>query len=243
MEYMDEERLLSEEEQEVADPAEEEIVESEENQEAADPDMEEEEHQRTEADAAFARMRRDLEESRRNEEAQRKQNERFKDVLGRFGFNGENAEDVADAAQAHLEGKDIADIRNSRIAKAAEENEISRLRAENESLKRDAAAQVFAEDLAKIKKLDPSVKSIEDLGVEFAKLRAAGISCETAFNAIRKTENAEKVQPPAKMGRVNGKTASDKTFYSPEEVDRLTAEDYDKPGVMEAVMKSMTKWK
>ena len=65
MEYMDEDKILSEEEQEAADPAEEEIVESEENQEAADPGMEEEEHQRTEADAAFAQMRRGPEKTER----------------------------------------------------------------------------------------------------------------------------------------------------------------------------------
>lgn len=47
-----------------------------------------------------------------------------------------------------------------------------------------------------------------------------------------------------KMGSMKNPTNKEvKTYYSPEDVDKLTAEDYDNPTIMKYVRESMTKWK
>lgn len=46
------------------------------------------------------------------------------------------------------------------------------------------------------------------------------------------------------MGGLNTTTTADKEFYTPDEVDRLTDEDYEKnPKLLSKVRNSMLKWK
>lgn len=48
---------------------------------------------------------------------------------------------------------------------------------------------------------------------------------------------------PEKMGSMkNGNTQEEKTYYSPEDVDKLTSEELDDPKIFERVRKSMEKW-
>ncbi|MCQ2087690.1 MAG: hypothetical protein MJZ37_06450 [Bacilli bacterium] len=55
----------------------------------------------------------------------------------------------------------------------------------------------------------------------------------TSANAIK----------PEKIGSMkNGNTQEEKDFFTPEEVDKLTAEDYDNPQIFEKVRRSMAKW-
>ena len=42
---------------------------------------------------------------------------------------------------------------------------------------------------------------------------------------------------------MNTSTPKEKDYYSPEEVDRLSEKDLENPRVMEAVQRSMTKWR
>ena len=260
---MDEEKVLGEEEQEAAEPAE--YMESEENQEVAEPDERDSsgalypqndradgedssdasypqnDRGRNDADAAFARMRRELEESRRTGEVLKQQNERFKKVLEPFGFKGETADDIADMAQAHFEGRSVEDVRSAREAEEREKEEIRTLKAENTAFKQREAQRVFEEDLRTLRKLDPKIKSIDEMGRDFFVLRAQGVSTEVAYNAIRGAREAEKVVPPQKIGRINAQTKAEKDYYSGDELDRLTAEQLDDPRVLERAIRSMTK--
>ena len=49
------------------------------------------------------------------------------------------------------------------------------------------------------------------------------------------------IEPIGKLN--NQKAKEEKTTYTPDEVDRLTAKDYEDPKVMERVRASMLKWK
>ncbi len=104
----------------------------------------------------------------------------------------------------------------------------------------------FKSDLEAIKKAYPDEKatSVFDLGEEFLTLMSTGcISALSAYEVLRK-EKEKKVKVPVSTGDIKTTSTEEKDFYTPEEVDRLTAEDYDKdPKLMERVRRSMLKWK
>jgi len=259
---MDEKEFLGAEVQEAAEP---ETVGSEENQEVAEPGINEEvrteeagndnsdaapqRHSDTEggfptgnADRAFARMRRELEEKRRNEAVLRAQNTRLSSAMQHFGFNGNTPDEIADAIEAHTSGKSVEEIRSAREAKAREDADIQKLRNENAAFRQREAKRVFDEDLKTVQKLDPNVKNLNELGRDFFALRAQGVSTEVAFNAIKGVRDAQKVTPPPAIGKVNAKTKVERDFFTSDELDKLNSE-LDDPKVLEKAIRSMTKLK
>ena len=105
--------------------------------------------------------------------------------------------------------------------------------------------RILDDDLKEIKRLNPgeTAKSILDLGPQFLALRAAGVDTQTAYNAINQTRQQNTKPAPPEIGAVNTSTPKEKDYYSPEEVDRLSEKDLENPRVMEAVQRSMTKWR
>lgn len=88
--------------------------------------------------------------------------------------------------------------------------------------------------------------SEEDLGASYFTMRALGVAPFAAYQIVQRDMERLKggfISPPPRIGKVNNKTSEPKSFYSPEEVDRLTEADLNNPLVLEDVMKSMTKWK
>lgn len=246
---MDEKEFLGAEGQEFAEP---ERVESVENQEVAETGMNEEVETESNAeetakknsmDSAFARMRRELEEKRRSEEALRAQNERLSRSVQQFGFNGNTPDEIADAIEAHTSGKTIEEVRSARETKARENADIQKLRDENAAFRRREAQRVFDEDLKTIQKLDPKVKSLDELGRDFFELRAHGVSTEVAYSAIKSIKDAEKVTPPPSIGKVNAQTKIERDFFTSEELDKLTPSQLEDPKIMEKAMKSMGRLK
>ena len=126
---------------------------------------------------------------------------------------------------------------NASFRKMRLENE--RLREENERLTGDAVERQMAQDLALIRSMDESVTSLEELGEEFAALISAGISAPVAFAAL---QQAREAALPPRMGAISGGGKGEKTFYSPAEVDALTAAELADPAVWERVRESMTRW-
>ena len=115
--------------------------------------------------------------------------------------------------------------------------EIRRLILENEALKRKEAERILEADLAKVKRLDPKVRRIEDLGEVFIALRAGGVPCEEAYKAVASL-NTKKDIP--QMGDIAG-GAEEQEFFTPEEVKRMTTAEVKKN--YEKIRKSMSKWK
>ena len=123
--------------------------------------------------------------------------------------------------------------------------QLQELQAENIALRQLACERHFADDLAKIRELNPNeaAQSIFDLGETFFTLRCNDIALQTAYEASRAEALRNTVPAPAAIGAVNGRAAAEKEFYTPAEVDRLTEKDFKKnPSLLEKVQKSMRLW-
>lgn len=205
--------------------------ETEENQESAGGQK----PQKLSADQAFAKMRRELAEK----EAKLR---RLTETTRRLGFTGRDPDEIADAAEAHFTGKSVEEIRQARMARQQQQSEVQAMAAQLQQYQMKEVQQKMEADLAAIRKLDPGVKSLDDLGPEYFRLIQAGVSGEVAYRAIKSKEDSTKAAPPQKIGRINAKTKAEKDFFTPEEVDKLSPAELDDPKTMEKVMKSMTKW-
>lgn len=198
--------------QEVAEPAEE-VVTGAEEQEVAEPV--------DKSDAAFAEMRREIERLQLD-------NARKDKALGLY-FDGENKEVKA---IAHAMGQDPADVQKAFDADA----KISQL---EETLQSERAERAMEKDLAEIQKLDPNVKSLDDLGETYANYIRAGLSGVEAYAAIKAKENLNTEIPPKTIGNLSTAQVK-KDYFTSEEVDRMSPSE--QLANHEAIMNSMAKW-
>ena len=259
-----EEQNLSENIQEVAELEENVVDTSEQNQEVAEPEPQQEveqpkvEERNYERDAAFANMRRSMEQAQKEREetqklleTMRKEKERLTNSFGLFGFKGD-VDEIEDQAKAHYSGKTVEEVRNERLQaqKVFEEQqrrEQETLAKDNQikDLQRQLYARILSDDLKAIQAKDPSIKSLDDLGKDFALMRSTGVSVDVAYNAVKSTLEANKKTPPPEIGKVNATQKADKTYYTSAEVDAMIASNdkaLDDPSVLERIRKSMTKW-
>lgn len=198
--------------QEVAEPVEE-VVTGAEEQEVAEPV--------DKSDAAFAEMRREIERLQL-------ENARKDKALGLY-FDGENKEVKA---IAHAMGQDPADVQKAFDADA----KISQL---EETLQSERAERAMEKDLAEIQKLDPNVKSLDDLGETYANYIRAGLSGVEAYAAIKAKENLNTETPPKTIGNLSTAQVK-KDYFTSEEVDRMSPSE--QLANHEAIMNSMAKW-
>jgi hypothetical protein len=251
--------------QEVAEPVEENVVEtSEQIQEVAEPETQVEVEQPKverdyEKDAAFAQMRRNMEQAQKEREefqkqfeAMRAERERLTNSFGLFGFKG-NVDEIEDQAKAHYYGKPVEEMRNERLqAQKVQEEQQKR---EQETLAKDNQiknlqeqlyARILQDDLKKIQAIDANVKSLNDLGEKYMEMMASGkFTAEEAYFSAKAIENMNKKTPPPEIGKVNATQKADKTYYTSAEVDAMIAANdkaLDNPSVLSKIMKSMTKW-
>jgi hypothetical protein len=184
-------------------------------------------------------------------EAVKADKERLAKAFGMYGFNG-NVDEIEDQAKANYYGKTVEEVRNERLQaqKVIEEQqrrEQETLAKDNQikDLQRQLYARILDDDLKAIQAKDPSIKSLDDLGKDFALMRSTGVSVDVAYNAVKSTLEANKQTPPPEMGKVNAAQKADKTYYTQDEVDAMIAANdkaLDNPSVLEKIRKSMTKW-
>jgi len=104
---------------------------------------------------------------------------------------------------------------------------------------------MMREDFEKIKAAYPDITetSVPQFGPDYCSLVALNYDPITAYEAVRAKMTRELKNPPPNIGAVNNTSGEDKDYYSPEEVDKLTREDFKKnPRLLEIVRRSMTKW-
>ena len=224
----------SAENQEVAEP-ETDDVESEESQEVAEPETEESHEEprqsgRTEQDAAFAEMR------RFNQQLER-ENRMMKDALLRY-FDGDTAEELTINANAYAEQRDPDEYRQE----WEQMQEFDNIKAENEYLRKQLlnvrVDRLMQDGLREIQEIDPTVKSLADLGSNFAKFIGNGLSNKEAYYASKAMELKEKVIAPSAIGKV-ADTKAERDYYTSEELDHLTDEEMD--ANWEKVMRSLNR--
>jgi len=110
---------------------------------------------------------------------------------------------------------------------------------------KEVADNMMREDFEKIKEAYPEVKAscVADLGEEYCKLVAMQYDPVVAYEAVRAKALRETKNPPPYIGAVNNTDGEEKDYYSPEEVDKLTREDFRKnPRLLDVVQRSMLKW-
>ena len=232
--------------QEVAEP-EINVDESAENQEAAEPEQAENPAAEAEAsaskgsgknetDAAFAEMR-------RKNQALEKANQQMMQALSRY-FEGETPEDLSINAMAYADQRDPDEYRQE----WEHNQEYEQLKEKSENLEAELynlrAEKLMRDDLAEIQTIDPSIKSLDDLGESFIRLRLNAevpLSATEAYFAIKAKEQREKVLAPSAIGKVaDSKTERD--YFTSEEIDDITdnhPELLDDDKVWEKVMRSM----
>ena len=74
----------------------------------------------------------------------------------------------------------------------------------------------------------------------FASQFTANVPITDVYGIYEKNTKTSDVEPMGSMK--NGSQNEEKTYYSPEDVDKLTASDYDNPTVLKRVRESMLKW-
>lgn len=232
---MDENINESAEIQEVAEP-ENEALESAETQEVAEPDTadnsnevaESAERERTEADARFAEMR------RQNQQLEREA-QMMREALSRY-FEGETAEELSINANAYAEERDPDEYR----AEWERQQDYEKAIQENEALRSQMldmrVRELMRDGLREIQEIDPSIKSLDELGSSFAKMIGAGLSNKEAYYATLAMNNKDKVFAPDPIGRVSDNRI-ERDYYTSEELDNLTDEELD--ANWDKVMRSM----
>lgn len=209
---------------------------------------------RTQADAAFAELRRRAEQAERGNAEAEQRISRMTELLNRLGFRGGDADSVTDDAVAHLEQTTPEAVKQQRLQTQYENMQRQAVMDELHALREMEAERNLQADLKAFGKIDPSVKTAADLEQKYPNyLRAlSGISGqekanpevrELLFRAEFERQSAKAVKAPAKVGKVNAKTNVEKEYFSNDELDKLTAKDLDDPKVLEKAIKSMEKIK
>ena len=208
--------------QETAEPAE----LADEQAEPAEEEQEQEEAEdipqgKRSRDSAFAEMRRAREEAeKRNEELnarllelERAQKEAELRQYGEsIGLSEEEIQDVLADARAEEEKE---------LARQSLEEENQRL---NEELLNIQIDRQMAQDLADIQAIDPSVKSLDQLGDDFFQFIGGGMDGIHAYYAMKTMKEANSIKPAPKIGKAN-QASVPRDYYTSEELDALSQEE------------------
>ena len=208
----------SAETQEVAEPEREE--QSEFVEDDVDDDLnDDDEGSQNPSDAAFASMRRELQEARR-------QNEQMQNAL-KIYFNGDDADSLAIQARAYAEDRSEDEVR----ADIERETRLRQLEERNQELEeqiKDAEVhQMINDSVATLSKIDPTIKGegdLEKLGDVFLKLIANGVDTETAYWASKAEQYHNQVNAPNDIGKASP-TTNERDYYTSEEIDALSEEE------------------
>ena len=221
--------------EEVADLPEETGVE---DQESAEPeseaeetevDAEEEPEGKSDADAAFAQMRRENERYQAELEAAREELDELREAQAQ---NEARTEAISKLTGA--ENGDIAAL--AEVTGMSEEEILAEMEAAQESAQKDLKIQQLEErvnsveaerlmqaDLQTLRKIDPSLESLEALGEEYIRYVGAGLGPEDAYWAIKAKETANHATPPKEVGKVATGTA-EKDYFTDAEIDAMSPE-------------------
>ena len=97
------------------------------------------------------------------------------------------------------------------------------------------------EDLKRIRKIDPKIRSLDDLGEDYLSLVRSGIDGLAAFLAIKGMKDMAKSPLPPAIGSINAKTNEEGEFFTNSELDSLSGKDLDNPRILQKAIKSLSK--
>lgn len=129
----------------------------------------------------------DLLKTRNTSKQTQTQLERLTWALNQFGYAG-SPQEIADMLEAQRWEVEPEQVRRARELEEQQEQvrlEAEAARSEAENIRREA---IFALDLAEIQRLNPNIKTLDELGETFFKLRAAGFGNIDAFELVTKSK-------------------------------------------------------
>lgn len=232
----------SENVQEVAEPETVENVQGTETDvekavETAEPQVEPQKVERDyERDNAFKTMRKQVEDSAKQIEQKDAEINRLLAVCKQYNLQGDNVEEIEDFANAYVSGRDVADIRAERIKAQEEKTRQDEMQEELDMYRQKEIEQRMQNDLEEIQKINPEVKSLEELGNEFCDLIKKGIKGVDAYMLLdvkgmydKKNVQAEqqalkkiKANAEASVGALQSQANTDKGYKD------MSAEDFEK---------------
>lgn len=183
-----------------------------------------------ETNSAFARMRRESEQAReeannlRRELAELKaSNEARESTFSRL-TGSDNGEISAIAEATGMSEEEVIAEMESAQEMAQKDLRIEQLEEKVTSLEADTLMQ---KDLQAIQKIDPTIKSLDDLGDGYIDYVVAGLPPERAYWAIKAEQTAKQATPPKAVGKV-ATGATEKDYYTDAEIDAMTPEQLSK---------------
>ncbi|NBI63173.1 hypothetical protein D3Z38_08970 [Clostridiales bacterium] len=206
-----------------------------EGQEPETPEIVEEQEEEGE-DPVLEELREAKEEAERRAAEAEERLKRQEALLGRASDSEDPALDVA-AEMLGIEPSELEAAVNQELEAERAAKERESLEEELESLK---VEKEMEKDLIEVRKIDPDVNSLVELGETFFKCVAAGMNATEAYHASRAVEEKTTPTPPAEIGKVN-QSSVEKDFYTKEEVEAMTAEEVEKN--LPKIEISMRKWK
>lgn len=167
-----------------------------------------------------------------------------------LGFEGNNTDEIIYAIMADREGLTVDDVRSREEQK---KNETANLIENDERIQlanKIIRQAKFDSDLAAVKAAYPELtaKSVEELGEEYLKLQVLNeqlpedeqLDAASIYGMVM----ARKPKKQPSTGDIQSAGTVEKEFYTSDEVDKFTREDYiSNPSLMEKVRNSMRKWK
>jgi len=159
--------------------------------------------------------------------------------------SGEVGEAEMEVKETEESGDGGYDVNLRRIQYLQAAPEVAELIQGYSNFEQQIVNTMMRDDFAVIKEAYPDIieKSVADFGDEFFRLIALGYEPIIAYEAVRAKILRETKNPPPTIGAVNNTSGDEKDYYSPEEADKLTREDFRKnPRLLEVVRKSMLKW-
>jgi hypothetical protein len=187
-------------------------------------------------DAAIADIRRKLEAAeKRATVAESAAAERLEAL--QYFWQGDNPVAEALAQAKGISPEEAAERLADKKELAALREAFGKMTSEKISLE---VSRAMERDLDEIRKIDPAVKSLDDLGPTFFELIGTGrVSGTEAYYAVKAKQAKESKTPPPPVGTVNAVSA-EKDFYTKEEVRAMSKEQRLK--AHNEILSSMKKW-
>lgn len=179
--------------------------------------------QSSETNRAFQQMRKANEEMQRQLEELQAEKKAREDTYARLV--GANASDISVIAEASGLTEDEVRAEFAHSQESYEKD--AKIQSLEQQLIDIEVEKAMAEDLATIRKIDPSIKSLDDLGEGFTGYIEAGLDAKQAYWAIKAEKMANTATPPKESGRIETGTI-DKDTFTDAEISAMSSEDLTK---------------
>lgn len=176
--------------------------------------------------------------------------ESLQEKLKELGYTG-TAQDMIDQIEAGRREISVEQVRRERLEEEARQKqaiqeaiqrdpEYIRNQQELRVLRERESRRVFEEDMAAVRKLNPQEKAqtVQELGNDFIRLRAAGIPADVAYKATHEIQ--PQVEPPKDTGKVKGSQSAAGAYFTPEQVRAMSQAEVNRN--LDKIEQSMKHW-